>query len=346
VVRTLDCGEANVRGFSTVYGLSFSPDDQLLACVNEGGTVLLWSVADGRLIRQLTGHTRNAFDVKFSPDGRRLASIGLEVKIWDPVSFQELLTLPAPHQIGWSLAFSPDGRNLAVAGGDQSGPGEAQVWSAEPGFDPSIGRDLRERALAQVEGEADRLVKALFDKRLLKEDVLENLRAQDDLSQPVRARALALAEGYPVDANRLNEVSWNLVRPARVEREAALRAVRLAEGACRLGPENGLYLNTLGVARYRAGQYREALADLDRSLELNAAQFGGQTPADLAFVAMAQHRLGRAAEARTTLERLREAMKQPRWSADGESKAFLAEALALIDRPAEAGSGAKPPTKK
>jgi hypothetical protein len=314
--------------------------------VNEGGTVFLWSVVDGRLIRQLTGHTRNAFDVKFSPDGKRLASVGLEVKLWDPVSFQELLTLPAPRQVGWSLAFSPDGRNLAVAGGALRGPGEAQLWSAGPGPDPAIGGAERNRALALVEYEADRLVNSLFDKLLIREDVLDNLRAQYDLSQPVRTRALALAEGYPVDANRLNGVSWKLARPPGVEPAAALRAVRLAEAACRVGPENGLYLNTLGVARYRARQYREALTDVNRSLKLNAAQFGGQTPADLAFVAMGQHRLGQAAESRATLARLREVMKNRRWSADKESIAFLAEATGLIDRPAEAGSGAKSSTKK
>ncbi len=137
VVRTLDCGVARMPSFSTVCGLSFSPDDQVLAAVNEGGTVFLWSVADGRLIRQLTGHTRTTAAVTFSPDGNRLASVGLEVKIWDPKSFQELLTLPAPRQIGWSLAFSPDGQSLAVGGGDFSGPGEAQVWSAGPGANPA-----------------------------------------------------------------------------------------------------------------------------------------------------------------------------------------------------------------
>jgi len=345
VVRTLDCGEAKMPNFSTVCGLSFSPDNHLLAAVNEGGTVFLWSVADGRLIRQLTGHTRIAFDVTFSPDGKRLASVGLEVKIWDPVSFQELLTLPAPRQIGRSLAFSPDGRNLAVAGGDNTGPGEAQVWSVGPGPNPSISGDVRDRALGEVEShvesEANRLVKSLFDKLLVREDVLDSLRAQSALSQPVRTRALALAQGYPVDANRLNEVSWNLVRLPGVEPAASLRAVRVAEAACRLGPENGLYLNTLGVARYRAGQYHEALTDLNRSLKLNAVQLGGPTPADLAFIAMAQHRLGQAAEARTTLGRLREVMQKGRWFADPESKAFLAEATALIDRPA----GPEPDTK-
>ena len=161
--------------------------------------------------------------------------------------------------------------------------------------------DPQQRALARVENEADSLVRSLFGKRLLREDVLDSLRAQGDLSEPVRARALALAEHYPVDANQVNEASWNLVRSPGVEAEAAHRAVRLAEAACRLAPGNGPYLNTLGVARYRAGQYREALADLDRSLKLSAVEFRGEIPGDLAFIAMAYHRLEKSAEARTTL---------------------------------------------
>jgi hypothetical protein len=39
-------------------------------------------------------------------------------------------------------------------------------------------------------------------------------------------------------------------------------------------------------------------------------------------------------------------MKKGRWFADEESKAFLAEATILIDRPAEGEPGPKPSTKK
>ena len=246
----------------------------------------------------------------------------------------------------------PSRRTAATSpyGGDQTGAGEAQVWIAGPVASNTVADagsvDPQQRALAGVENEADSLVRSLFGKRLLREDVLDSLRAQGDLSEPVRARALALAEHYPVDANQVNEASWNLVRSPGVEAEAAHRAVRLAEAACRLAPGNGPYLNTLGVARYRAGQYREALADLDRSLKLIAVEFRGEIPGDLAFIAMAYHRLEKSAEARTTLARLREVMKQPRWSADAESKGFMSEAAALIDGPAEAGPQAKPATKK
>ncbi|MGO9468792.1 MAG: hypothetical protein ACLQIB_04055 [Isosphaeraceae bacterium] len=125
-----------------------------------------------------------------------------------------------------------------------------------------------------------------------------------------------------------------------------LRAVRLAEAACEVNPFNGLYLNTLGVARYRAGQYRNALDDLNRSFELNAPRYRGPLPADMAFVATAQHRLGQFVEARKTLEQLRVVMKKQPGRADSESTAFLEEAVALIDRPAGDGAAAKGSHKK
>jgi hypothetical protein len=48
---------------------------------------------------------------------------------------------------------------------------------------------------------------------------------------------------------------------------------------------------------------------------------------------MAQHRLGKPEAARETLKRLRQATKDPRWSNEAESKAFLEEAEKLLQEP-------------
>jgi hypothetical protein len=59
------------------------------------------------------------------------------------------------------------------------------------------------------------------------------------------------------------------------------------------------YLNTLGVALYRSGQFAEAGPVLERSLDAGK----GQTDAfDLFFLAMCHHRLGDAARAKDCLE--------------------------------------------
>ena len=108
------------------------------------------------------------------------------------------------------------------------------------------------------------------------------------------------------------------------------------QGCSQRASDEDLLRNTLGVARYRAGQYQQAAADLERSRTLNAERFGGSVPADLAFLAMARHRLGRRDEARETLGQLREAMSRRPWSDDEESRAIGDEAILLI-------AGKKPP---
>lgn len=137
--------------------------------------------------------------------------------------------------------------------------------------------------------------------------------------------------GPPAVAQLLNDVSWGIVRRADAASDQYRWGLRLAEKACRLRPENGLILNTLGVAQYRVGRYQDAVANLERSDRLNAEQLKGSIPADLAFLAMSRHRLGQAEPARTDLHRLRECMKKPDQAKNEESLAFLREAEAHIE---------------
>ncbi len=83
------------------------------------------------------------------------------------------------------------------------------------------------------------------------------------------------------------------------------------------------------MALYRVGRAREASETLARSDRLN----GGAQPADLAFLAMAHHRLGDAVAARAALGRLRDVVAKQRSNATAESRGFLREAEALIERP-------------
>ena len=51
-------------------------------------------------------------------------------------------------------------------------------------------------------------MQVLFSKLLLREDVLETLRHDARLSEPLRKELIALAEQQPEDWNRLNNASW------------------------------------------------------------------------------------------------------------------------------------------
>jgi WD40 repeat protein len=324
----------------TVHGVAFSPDGRALASASEDQTVTLWDTRTGQAALILTGHAQSVRSAAFSPDGRTLASASWDktVKLWNAATGQETLTLTGHTANVEGVAFSPDGKRLASAGSD----GTVKVWDTATGQETLTLQEMPragDRTVAFspdgwriASGREDRTVK-VWDARPLE-------------TEPATSHGQSEADRSPIDPDHLNNLSWTAVRRSGLAPAAYRLALSRAETACRLSPENSLYLNTLGVARYRAGQYREALADLNRSLELNAPRSGGPIPADLAFLAMAQHRIGQQAEARKTLEQLRGIMKNPRWSDDVESKTFLDEAAALIDQPADGETEAKPSTKK
>jgi hypothetical protein len=65
---------------------------------------------------------------------------------------------------------------------------------------------------------------------------------------------------------------------------------------------------------------------LTQSDRLNAGISNVSFPGNLAFLALAQHRLGHTDQAQAALRRLREALKKPLWAKDEGSRAFLREA--------------------
>ena len=164
---------------------------------------------------------------------------------------------------------------------------------------------------------------------LLRDDVLAALQAQPAADPAIQAACLKLAGTWPESAHQCNNAGWALVRdPGRPEADYE-RGLRLARAACRLEPKNVAYLNTLGVAQYRCGLMAEALATLTRTNDLNK----GKEASDLAFLALAQHRLGQPDKASDTLARLREVMKDPQQAGNPESRAFLREAETIeLDR--------------
>ncbi len=90
-----------------------------------------------------------------------------------------------------------------------------------------------------------------------------------------------------------NNQAW-LLSSGPVPTRNPERALRCARRAVELTPDQGIYLNTLGVAEYRAGHYAEGIATLERS---KAANREGVLGFDLVFLAMAHHRLGHGTEA-------------------------------------------------
>jgi hypothetical protein len=181
----------------------------------------------------------------------------------------------------------------------------------------------------QIRIRAEPIVKPLFARLFLHDDVLAALQAQPAADPEIQAACLKLAQTWSESALECNEAGWALISAPGLPDASFQRGLRLAKAACRIDSEFGMFLNTLGVAQYRCGLMAEALATLTRSNELNH----GIMPEDLAFLALAQHRLGQSEKALATLGRLREVMKQPNPLLTSEARAFLREAEAIeLDR--------------
>jgi WD40 repeat protein len=94
--------------------VSFSPDGKRLASAGRDGAVIIWNVDERREINRFGG-LDEIYSIAFSPDNRMLAyqSDNNTVILRDVQSFQKMLAIS--EQSG-PVAFSPDGRRMASVG--------------------------------------------------------------------------------------------------------------------------------------------------------------------------------------------------------------------------------------
>jgi serine/threonine protein kinase/WD40 repeat protein/Tfp pilus assembly protein PilF len=315
----------------------FSPDSKWLVTSSGGARIWRTGTWQGGPMLDSSSPSYSAF----APDGELLALSDLPgvVRLVRTATGKEVarLTAPEPTRL-WPQCFTPDGLQLITVGSESEALHIFDLraireqlrelgldWSADvlPPAPPVAGKPL------QITVElGDRLKKAQAGRLL--QQAGQHVRAGE------HAKALAAfrqaIQLSPAHAPAHNSLAWLLLTGPTSLRDPG-EALPLARKACELASENPHYLNTLGVALYRNGLYREAAETLHKSL---AASAGAADGFDLFFLAMCQAKLGEPAQAKAYFERaVKWVAGQKNLSAQhqAELKAFRAEAEAELRAP-------------
>ena len=162
---------------------------------------------------------------------------------------------------------------------------------------------------------AQKIVDELYEKDGLYCNVIDKLKADKTLDEPVSKVALKIAHSRRwQDVAWLTTEGWEIVRSADKDTdtyESVLEKAREVAGSERCTSSTfTAILTILGVAQYRVGAYADALDTLKQAEKMRTDSNLGPDPDSAAFTAMTQYQLGRIDEGRSAINTFRDMLEK------------------------------------
>jgi WD40 repeat protein len=123
-----------IQSAAVVRSLTFSPDGRKIVGVLTASfppAATVWDVETRKVYFALDGPKQTIMDLRFSPDGDRLATANQDgtVHLWDLPAKKRTRTIQGDPTVCAALDFHPNGKSIATGGR----AGYVKIWNAESG---------------------------------------------------------------------------------------------------------------------------------------------------------------------------------------------------------------------